>query len=214
MNWLILSDLHLRLKTNQTLLDFLIKLIAKYDNIIINGDLYEAKYTNPHKFINSGYKPLLDLLKTKNTIYLWGNHDPKNKAQIVADYFTKNHLPYYKIGLGDKKYHIEHGHRLSTPKTENFNDKLSWLLDTILGQFEKYCPPLVKYEGTKWNNLIIKNRYLDGLIKLDEILICGHTHVKVYPMQNNYINTGSSKNGKGHYLVLNENSHDLKEFRF
>ena len=214
MEWLILSDLHLNSKVKPSKLNFLLNLVGRYDNIIINGDLYEAKYTDPNKFINSGYKPLLDLFKAKNTIYLWGNHDPQKKGEIVAKYFAKKHLPYYKITLGNKKYHIEHGHRLSTPETEELGDKTSWFLDTVLGPIEKYCPPLVKYEGTKWNNRILRDRYIDGLIKPDEILICGHTHVKIYQLQNNYINTGSSKNGTGNYLVINETGCNLQGFKY
>ena len=89
MEYLILSDSHFEVGTKTVKINFYTNLISKYDNIILNGDFYEAKFIKPNTFLNSKLKPLLDALHSKNVVYLYGNHDPKVDAIEFAEYISK-----------------------------------------------------------------------------------------------------------------------------
>lgn len=215
MEYLILSDLHLRSGYEKNKAEYLMNLISRYSNIIINGDFYEAVYYNANQFLNSRYKDLIDLLKSRNTIYLYGNHDPKEYAQKVAEYVSNgNAFTEYKIDIGGKKYHIEHGHRLAHEKEIKFNPRIVRYIDAVSYLIERICPWLALHQGRKWNKTVLKQRYLDGRISTDEILVCGHTHAEVFDLENKYVDSGYTKYGKGNFIVINEDGIKMTPFTY
>lgn len=208
MEYLILSDIHLRKGFEKKKMNFLIELIKKYNNIIINGDLYEARYIKPDSLLNGKYKPLLNLLREKDTIYIYGNHDPKDKSDLVAKYISKKQYEYLKIKLGNRCYHIEHGHNLGFG-SDNTSDFVFRIIDNISYQIQKYFDFLTHYLGSNWNKIIIKNRRSTRLINETETLVVGHTHVKCIDLNNKFINGGYIKYGRGSYVVISDSKTEL-----
>lgn len=213
MEYLILSDSHFEVGTKTVKINFYTNLISKYDNIILNGDFYEAKFIKPNTFLNSKLKPLLDALHSKNVVYLYGNHDPEVDAKRVAEYISNEQAIYKKVEINGQKYHIEHGNRLAPPDSDNYPDWLLGPMNFIGGMIQKFLPFVTMYMGTKWNNSVIEKRYNDGIIKQNELLICGHTHVTVNRPEINYINSGSSMFNGGNYIVINETGYKIYPFR-
>lgn len=212
MEYLIISDVHLDNKTKPNKLKYYIDLVSAYENIILNGDFYESRYFSADKFLNGVNKPLLDILKTKNVTYIYGNHDPKLHAKKTAEAISKVQTKYIKLEIGDRKYHIEHGDRLSMNDVEEAPIWMFRLMDGIGRTLQVIYPPLVTKIGSKWNQLIITKRYNDGLISPEELLICGHTHVDVDMPDIHYINSGSSMFNKGKYIVLDERGYHINSF--
>lgn len=203
MKYLILSDIHFRKKFEKRKMEYLINLINGYENIIINGDLYEARYTKSSCMINGPYKPLMDLLKTKNTAYIYGNHDPKRKSEELAKYISKNQYDFLKLKIGENSYHIEHGHRLGFG-IDNTPDFIFMVIDILSYQIQKYFDFLTVFLGSKWNKMILKHRKLTDLVKDFETLVVGHTHVKTLDFTNKFVNGGYIKYGRGSYLIIDD----------
>lgn len=204
MKYLILSDIHFRKKFEKKKMEYLIKLINGFENIIINGDLYEARYIKPKTMIEGPYKPLMEILKNRNTIYIYGNHDPKRKSEELAKYISKNQYDYLKLKIGENCYHIEHGHRLGFG-IDNTPDLVFRIIDEVSYQIQKYFDFLTVFLGGKWNKVILKHRRLTNIIKDFETLIVGHTHVKTIDFTNKFVNGGYIKYGRGSYLIITEN---------
>ncbi len=214
MEYLVISDIHLRNKLEPKKMNFLMNLIKNYQNIILNGDFYEARYTNAENFLKGKYKPLIDLLRSKNTYYIFGNHDPEYKSKKVADYITNKQFQFLKIQIGDTKFHIEHGHRLGFEE-DAASDLLFHVVDTISYLIQKYFNFLVVILGSKWNSIIKKHRRFTKLIEEFEILVVGHTHVKSLELKERFVNGGYIKYGRGSYLVISDDkSTQLKQVKY
>lgn len=221
MKYLVISDTHLTNRVEKRKLAFLLKLIEPYENIVIDGDFFEAKYIDTEKFLNSGYKPLFDALKSKNTTYIYGNHDPERYAKKVALRVSNQQLHSLKLISGDKKLHFEHGHRFIPEKQTKF-DKilkskfvLKWS-DTIgSGFFERFLfPYTVGYLGGKWNIATLASISNDKSIDHDAIVVCGHTHVTVYDPDNRFIDVGKIRANSASYLIIDDGKLELVKTRY
>ncbi len=216
MKYLVISDTHLTNRVEKRKFAFLLNLIEPYENIIINGDFFEAKYIDSDKFLNSGYKPLFDALKSRNTVYIYGNHDPEMYAKKVAERVSNQQFHSFKLISGDKKLHFEHGHRFIPEKSTKF-DKilknkffLKWA-DTIgSGIFERFLFPFsVGYLGNKWNQITFASIHNDKSIDKDAIVVCGHTHVTVYDPKNRFIDIGKIRANAASYLIVDKGDFNL-----
>ena len=118
MNILIFSDTHLYLPFNEKKYNFLKKIIEKSDRVIINGDFFDDYMISFDDFLNSPWNGLFPLLKTKKTVYIYGNHDKRSFSDKRADLFSDIQAERYKIKTQDKTFIFEHGHKTrSTPDT-------------------------------------------------------------------------------------------------
>jgi predicted phosphodiesterase len=212
--YLVLSDLHLTKRFEKGKERFLTNLIKKYDNIVLNGDFYESMVYTKNQLIKAGYGPFFKLLKSKNTTYLYGNHDHPKYSKELAEYVSKEQRDYKKINIGGFKYHIEHGHKLMKNHSKEPNPlkyKLTFYLYTLPQMILPFCTTLV---GSTWNKQVLKNRYKFNRIKPNEILVCGHTHATVYDLKKKYIDLGRTQFGKGNYLVIDSNGAKLVRFKY
>ncbi len=78
MKTIVLSDTHLYEEFDEKKFNFLKRIISKVDRVIINGDFWDSYICSFSDFINSPWKKLFPLLKTKKTVYIYGNHDKKS----------------------------------------------------------------------------------------------------------------------------------------
>ena len=112
MRTLIISDTHLTHRFDERKYYFLEKLISSYDHVILNGDFWDGYTTTFDKFVNSKWSGLFPLLKAKNAIYLFGNHDQERYTDERVNLFSVEQKKSHTIEIGIDTYHIEHGHVL------------------------------------------------------------------------------------------------------
>jgi metallophosphoesterase superfamily enzyme len=108
---LVISDTHLG-KYDKKKDEFLRNLVKDYDNIVINGDFWDNWAISFKDFVNSEYQKLFKLLKSKNTTYIYGNHDYRAEFQKdLGEVFSNKQGIEYDLKIDGRKYHFEHGHR-------------------------------------------------------------------------------------------------------
>jgi predicted MPP superfamily phosphohydrolase len=88
MQTLIFSDTHLTKGFNRKKYEFLREIIEPVDRVIINGDFWDGYLTSFDKFVNSEWQKLFPLLKEKQTIYLYGNHDKTKWCDSRVNLFS------------------------------------------------------------------------------------------------------------------------------
>ena len=101
MKILVISDVHLDNAFEKPKYRFLKKIIRRADRVIINGDFWDGYLVKFQQFIQSPWKSLFPLLKSKKTIYIYCNHDKKilsdKHTALFSDIQTR--LKFQKICL-------------------------------------------------------------------------------------------------------------------
>jgi UDP-2,3-diacylglucosamine pyrophosphatase LpxH len=156
-------------------------------------------------------------LKDKHTIYLYGNHDKKEFADDRVKLFSDVQTDSYKLKLKDKTLVVEHGHRVQPgfPRLEKINPirKMTFTVPA----FESLG---VRLFGEKFRSLFVYRhlhnrsikRYARRNLSENEILICGHTHARLWDPKNRYINIGDTQIHVGSYLYIEDGRMELKSF--
>jgi predicted phosphodiesterase len=210
MNTLVISDTHLG-KYDKEKDQFLKNLIEKYDRIIINGDFWDSWGTSLGDFVNSEYKNLLDLLKSKEKVYIYGNHDYRAENQRELSKICSNIQGIeYKLTIGDKDFHFEHGHRFfskqKNPLLINYYyiiDKiplLGRLVFKIINMSYRVYPRRIKENriGRK------RNDFIKSIKSKDEYYVVSHTHLPEIDEENKFVNTGCLVEDYFSYLVIDD----------
>ena len=214
MNILVISDTHLSLPFEEKKFRFLETLINKHDQVIINGDFWEGFVISYDKFVLSPWKSLFPLLKKKNSIYIFGNHDPEEYGNGSFDAFSMIQTDNYRAEVNGHTFLLEHGHRLLPLDSgdENKRRRATKNMDRL----EKY---MIKGFGAKYQKLLksynkkIKKKLVSEL-KESEYYVCGHTHCAEIDHKNRFINTGVIKHGLAQYLVIHDNTAHLKQEKY
>lgn len=211
MKTLIFSDTHLSLPFDEKKYRFLEKIIKQAERVIINGDFWEGYKISFDQFINSPWSKLFPLLKSKNTVYIYGNHDKKIYTNDNVSLFSDTQIDKYHLKVNGISYLIEHGHHILPLLDDVLKFKPPRLLVSAVNKVEtrfflRFKKRFLKYRYG-YQNKIIKRR----LKKLDQYLICGHTHYAEVDMKNGFINTGIIQNGLGQYLLVDDEKICFKE---
>lgn len=214
MRILVFSDTHLDDHLDKKKYQFLEQIINSADQVIINGDFWEGFLISFDGFINSPWRSLFPLLKSKNAIYIYGNHDKKKYCNEKTNLFSVKQVDNYSFKISDKNYMVEHGHRLlpDIEPLENYQPNkrkvriYGFIEKMVVRLFEKKVLGLV---SRRFNHLI-KERIRNELGP-DTTLICSHSHYSEIDMKNNFINTGSIKFGFAQYLVIDDGRINLKQ---
>lgn len=221
MKKLIISDTHLG-KFNKRQFVFLKDLISSVDQVIINGDFWDSWCISFEKFVNSKWQDLFDLLLEKNTIYIYGNHDPKHLSDERCSLFAVETGDSYQFELLGQKFHCEHGHRLTTGfnmgKFINFYDKIfrrrPKIICYLIAKAERILftlfPKTAKYSklGQRTNRILKEN------LNTDYINIFGHSHNADLDLVNNFINTGSIMCRQASYILIDDQDIKLEKTRY
>lgn len=217
---LVISDLHLTDKFDTKKYLFLKKLISDFDQVIINGDLWCVLTNTFDEFINSDWRRLFPLLKSKKTIYINGNHDAKKFTNRRVFEFCDQCLSKYTLSDPPYTFHIEHGPRLTkqkyplskiylrtyhTLKIQRFIYLLQTLAFTLFGY------NLIKIFNKSYNNLL---RRLAKKLPRNHFLVTGHTHLPEFDRKNKFINTGFIGEGQANYLAIWGDTFDLITTRY
>lgn len=208
MKLLVFSDTHLTEFIEEKKFNLLSKIISKADRVVINGDFWDGYLSSFDEFIHSGWKNLFPLLKKKNTVYVYGNHDHKHfehtkRSNIFSDIQTDR----FSIKIGKKTFVFEHGNRLLPFGDEEIfqaqiKSKFNRLSNTIEGILIKTLGVHYQLFLQKYNEIIKKKLVKE--LKKDEFYVCGHTHSAEIDTKNRFINSGVIKDGLAQYIHITE----------
>lgn len=210
MSTLVISDLHLDSQFEESRFSRLVELISPVDRVVICGDLWEGYHISFDEFLNSRWSQLFSLLRSKQTVYIYGNHDRADKSDDRVSDFCVQATTQYKTTIGTRHFIFEHGDRLS-PK-----------IDAVLG-ITKPNPvyfaiselvqlAFVKILGVRgfWllyygQNEKIKRASVKQFGHLgDYMYICGHTDCAEIDRARHFANSGFCKYGHIQYLLIGE----------
>lgn len=217
MKILVFSDTHLTEKFDQKKFNFLYKIVDSSDRVIINGDFWDYWFTNFDDFIKSEWNRLFPLLLKKDTIYIYGNHDPAKIQDQRVNMFSNEAVEEYTLHATDKTYLIKHGHQTLEGKRSKLIDNYSKIifsynksfLINILHQFLN----LLGHVGYKYvgKSLMRKSKFAkrsNKIMKLannsTEFMICGDTHCAEIDSLASFANSGCILYGKADYLLIED----------
>jgi len=204
MKILVISDTHLSLPFEEKKYEFLKKIISRADSVILCGDFWEGYEITFDEFLASPWKGLFPLLKARNAIYLFGNHDQKKFSDQRADIFSVKQIQSYVIQENGKSYFFEHGNRLCTFFDETLPFRLPRIWGTVTEAIVKYGTrtyqkKFIKIVHERFNRVIKKKMHH---IPENGILFTGHTHFAEKDLKNRYVNTGFIKYGLAQFVIL------------
>lgn len=207
---LVISDLHLDLAYEEKRFQKLRNIISDAHTVVICGDFWEGYAIDFDAFIQSPWSRLFPLLKSKKTVYVYGNHDKQTKSDERVNLFCDVATEQYRQKFGTTEFIFEHGHRLS-PK-----------IDALL-QIQKPDPfyfavsewvqlAFVKLFGPRgfWilffgQNEKIKRASAQQFSHLgDYMYVCGHTDCAEIDKGRHFANSGFCKYGYMQYLIIQE----------
>lgn len=204
MRTLIFSDTHLTHDYSPSLDLFMQSLIDSADNVVVNGDFWDAYHTDWRRFSESRWQGLFARLRNKKAVVLWGNHDlPRwtKDPQLFGSQYVGQHI----IPLGKLELQIEHGHLLA-PSFDTHHPFLAW-------NFSRYIP----YRSYSFKPTSRINRIADASLRLaasrlpsTRFLITGHSHVASLDEPLRYANSGLIGNGHASWLWIDGERLSLK----
>lgn len=199
MKTLICSDIHLTGLFDESKYIYLRELFSIFDKIIINGDFWDGYEIRFEKFTKTRWSDLFELLLSKDTIYIYGNHDKEGWTKRPELFSVSQHASYDLV-VGKTTLHIEHGHRFA-PSFDITWPKLSYVLSSIISSKRLGLGNELK----GWENMQMK-KYAKEHMSTNQILVCGHSHIPENSPKKHYINTGFIDNGIASYISINGTS--------
>lgn len=209
MKILVFSDTHLTADFSEKKYRFLSDIIHNADKVIINGDFWEGYLNTFDEFINSPWKLLFPILKQKNTVYIYGNHDRANLSDHRASLFSDLQTERFTLKIGTNTYVFEHGDKI-VPLGSNDPDYYpNKFLLRRTNEIERF---IVRHLGSRFIkasygrlNRTIK-RHVEQNFTNNEIMFCGHTHYAEIDTPRRFVNSGIIKHGIGQYLWIQNGS--------
>ncbi len=220
MKTIIFSDTHLTSRFDKRRFAFLKKIISKADRVIINGDFWDDSTKNK-KFMRSRWSELFPLLKKKETIYIYGNHDAKKKWSEDVSEFCDEQGFEYTFTSGRKEFIVTHGNRLTPTITEKYFLKqysnpavrLFWKIafyasrhmhKTMLRLNLERIPIFFTKGGfyKRFRYVNEKMKIFSRKLDKNQYLICGHSHSQELDLESHYINDGFINHRMGQYVEI------------
>ena len=221
INTLILSDIHLGLRTSRP--TEAIKIIESYDfeRLILNGDIFDSlNFNRLHSQHWDFLSKIREISKKKEVIWVYGNHD--GPALTLSNLLGIKIYEKYSWSSGDKKLLAIHGHQFDHFLYKNvlISNIAVWFyyfihrLDTknrfLAHWLKNHTKNYLRMSEEVKNGAIIYAK----LCKVDYIF-CGHTHkAEVFKSQKvNYYNSGSWTTSPSNYIIIKGGNVELKEFK-
>lgn len=219
MKVLVFSDTHLSTEFDGQLFDYISNLINSVDQVIINGDFWDWYLCSFDDFVNSEWQQLFPLLKAKNTIYLYGNHDPEAASDERVSLFSVKQGYSHRVQLDTGlEYHIEHGHRI-TPEFDATHPRLTKVLGFL---YPRYL--LLNQRQTRMGKISRKMRWRRCQRMLGEVraylrqkndfplMVCGHIHDQSDERQSSgFVCTGPFWQGVARYAIIDDHNLFVQE---
>lgn len=212
MNILVFSDTHLYLPFDQKKFNFLKKIINESNQVIINGDFFDDYMINFNDFINSPWNQLFPLLKKKEAIYIFGNHDQQKISDKRLSLFSDIQVSSYALRTTTYNLIFTHGQQFRKTAdlfiTKPFKPFVSLVIRVahvcrqimvnLFGRNFLRTRFAYRNEGSK--EKAIKT------IKSDEFIIIGHNHWAEIDEKNHFACCGAVLYGFAQYLTIDSTS--------
>ena len=213
----LFSDTHLSHHLDEAKFAYLCKIISEADEVIINGYFWDYYLTDWENFLQSPWKILFPLLKSKNAIYIFGNHDLKEFSDERVNLFSVAQTQQYTLKASDRIFNIQHGHKIA-PGIEQKYPMLnhrrfistSLKINNFIGSF--LGGDLDKAFHKKVNERMKK--YAADTLLENEVLICGHSHLVELNEPAPFINSGMIRLGIAQSLIINGDKIELVNARY
>lgn len=224
MKTLVFSDTHFTTKFDKKRFVRLKDLIEACDHVVINGDLFEGMTTSFTEFVNSRWNELFPLLKAKNAVYVYGNHDDKALSDARVLTFCDKAVDEYTLDTKTQTYHFKHGQEFLFPKYSEkrhladlqkaggFYMKAHIALATFIQKtlFTFFGPKILP---NSFNHIPQEVRAKIG--NPNHLLVCGHTHRPHYDKTCNFMDIGFFNYGWANYLLIDdEGKFEFKSERY
>lgn len=211
MKTVIISDVHLNHYFDEKRFLFLKELLSSCDRVILNGDFWDGYRTTFDRFIDSEWKQLFPILREKQALYLYGNHDKKRFSDERVNLFSTSQKDSHDLVYGNVTYHIEHGHLLA-PSIEYIYPMSRLSLYIINNVFQRLEYVLNKIGCP--HNFVLRHENMKAKKKLKEMkfpywCLCGHTHYAEIDAKNKFANSGFIQFGKATYLIVDSSGLSL-----
>lgn len=203
MKILVISDTHLSGRFDKRKFTFLRSIISKADKVIINGDFWEGHLVSFSEFINSSWKKLFPLLKEKDAVYIYGNHDNKYLCDERVSLFSNLATEKYILRVGNKRLVFQHGHQFFPSRNSSSPPPrfISKIMLSMLALSVRLSRAKIAYLF-KIANLYLKRKTEKLRQKKDTLYIFGHTHAATLDIKGNFINSGFINQGFATYLLI------------
>lgn len=216
MRTIVFSDTHLTDYVRRSKLGFLRSIIESADRVIIAGDFWDSYLTTFDRFLNSQWSALFSLLKTRETIYLYGNHDPKSASDSRVNLFSTLQADEYRLSIGTQTLLIQHGHRIHPHLDERVP---RWLVNRYTTQVTALLQAgLFRALGPRRTLGLLNARENDAMrlwaathLKPNQILVTGHNDYGEIDLEHQFICTGLIRYGYASYLKIVDDELEIRE---
>lgn len=212
MNILVFSDTHLYLPFDQKKFNFLKKIISESDQVIINGDFFDNYMISFEDFINSPWNQLFSLLKSKKTIYIFGNHDQQKFSDQRLNIFSDVQTPNYSLTTNHYSLLFTHGQQFRKTGDLFIPKIFKFLISFAVRDAHFFRQILVNIFGRNflrlrfaYRNVATKEKAIKT-IKDNEFIIVGHNHWAEVDEKNRFACCGAILYGFAQYLTIDSDS--------
>ncbi|MFT7328066.1 MAG: putative phosphodiesterase [Crocinitomicaceae bacterium] len=226
---IILSDLHIGDNIHFKRLAAFLEIFENFDRIILNGDFLDDLWSYD-KTVTSEWSSLFDLLKRKEVIYLFGNHDRDTpELRAATSDFIDVYADTYNIPVGNLELVIKHGHTIyPRPDGILYEKKKTtfgkWIQKTVKILWYSVYPFVLtfrflieKNQGTlsKIQRNVVKvqndrmKEYAKKHLEPHQILVCGHSHLSEFSPELQFINAGANSYERVEYLSIRDEKMEL-----
>lgn len=191
------ADSHLHTKYDPQFVEWVKHWSKDADKIIIVGDFWDKDMCTFDEFVNSEYKTnLFPLLLSKDTHYIYGNHDKEKLSDDRASLFSTEQSRVLDMTIGKQVFHFMHGDQFF-----KYSDKNPLWFDKILYYLQNF---LVRAFGCKLFVVASFQAYRAEKYwkDKDSFLVCGHLHYSKLD-KNSYILLASGFGVLGGLIIDN-----------
>ncbi len=217
MRVLVFSDTHLTSHFDLARFTALQELIEQADQVIINGDFWDGYVVQFTDFLESAWNQLFPLLKSKQAVYIHGNHD---RPEFIDDQFIRfadSTALEHRLKVGDIEYVFTHGHLISPAaddskrvKKVNMRAGFWGLMTRTAAQTTLWLESLstrmfgvAMFHVGGVHNIKIK-RWAKRHLPQNQRLVCGHSHTAEINNRRRFFNSGAFNHGVASCLWITE----------
>lgn len=216
MKTVILSDTHLSTRVCGRKLNYLKSVIESADKVVVAGDFWDGFLISFDQFLSSKWQELFPLLLEKEAVYLYGNHDRQEWCDERVALFSATQGMDTKIEVGDRSYHVTHGHTVFTSLEDKypfFNRKTPLRIGSNIDAMHKrlWGSKFLK-DGSTINQPM--SRWVNDNLPDNQMLITGHSHYPEVNVSNRFVNSGFIGYGYGNYAVVDSSGPQIIKERY
>lgn len=227
MKTVIISDTHLTAKFNKNQFEYIKNAIGDADKVIINGDLWDGYEISFDRFVKSKWSKLFPLLKSKNTHYIFGNHDKEAWCDERVELFSVSTGYEAIVDMsGNRQVHISHGD-FTLPKFKMVYEKSRFMLRLLTIPYNliyfiewglAHSFAWDKEKFVFWESKRYTNRQLKSSIDLAKSPyawhVFGHSHLPEVDPSYRFINSGFIMMGLGSHVEITDNNIELHKSKY